>query len=108
MEGLPILNTIGGILLYFAKLVVLMASIIAFYKKRNTGSFLLLIGSIAIILADILGIFLIIYAGNTSVMEVVKYTGINSIISAITYIIFALGLLLFIIQIVKLPVQKDF
>lgn len=108
MEGLPILNTIGGILLYFAKLIVLITCIIAFFKQRNSGSILLLIGSVAIILADILGIFLIIYAGNTNAMEIVKYTGINSIISAITNIIFALGLLLFIIQIVKPPVRKDF
>ena len=108
MEQMPILHTIGAILFYFAKLLLIIAGIVAFYKYRNSGSVILLIGSIAIVLADIIGLLLIINAGKEGILEVAKYTGINSIISAVTYIVFASGLLLFIIQLKKQPIRKEF
>jgi len=53
MEHISALNIIGGILFYFAKLIVL---IIAYYKCWNSGSILLLTGSIAIVITDITGL----------------------------------------------------
>lgn len=106
MVGLPILNVLGGILLYLAKVLPVIASGVAVYKNRNAGSILLMIGSLCIIAGDILGLFLISNAGRTGVEEVVKYTGINAIISAITYIIFSTGFLLYVISIRKPSIQE--
>ncbi|MFK7812305.1 MAG: hypothetical protein AB8B59_07405 [Maribacter sp.] len=106
MEGIPVLNLIGSIILFLAKVLVVVASIIAFYKNKNIGGTLLMVGSLSILASDILGFFLIMNAGRTGPEEIVKYTGINSIISAITYFVFALGLIVYIINTRKSSANK--
>lgn len=101
MEGLPVLNMIGGSFLFIAKLIILLASIIAVIKKKNLGSILMLIGILAILLSDIFGMVLLYYTGTLGTEQIITTTGVNSIISAITYIIFATGLLVFILKISK-------
>ncbi|QLG43879.1 hypothetical protein [Costertonia aggregata] len=101
MEELPILNITGGILFYIGKIIILIAVIIALYKMKNLGSILLFLGAVSMIISDIAGFILVYYAGTVSPEQIVKATSMNSIISAITYILFAVGLLLFIVKSTK-------
>ena len=101
MEGLPLLNIIGGILMYVAKLLILIAAILAVIKNKNTGSILLLLGIVLLIIGDIVGMALLVNAGSQGPEQVVKITGVNAVIAALTNLLFAVGILTYVLQSLK-------
>ncbi|QCX00294.1 hypothetical protein FGM00_09290 [Aggregatimonas sangjinii] len=101
MEELPVLNIFGGILIYIAKFLIVIASILAVYKKKTTGSILLLIGAISILVGDVASTVLLFHAGRTGAEQVVKITGVNSLVAACTHLLFATGVLAYIVQTAK-------
>lgn len=107
IEGIPILNSIGSILFFLAKVLLIIAAGIALYKSKSKGALIMLIGAIAMLIADGLRIVLLTYAGTQSAEEVVKYVGINSIISGFTFLLFGMGLLLYVSKWVKTPSNKE-
>lgn len=101
IEELPVLNTLGAVLTYSAKFIILIAAGIALHKNKNTTSLFLCISSLLIIVGDILSFVLIVTVGLNGTEEIIQINGINAMLSGFTYTLFAISLLLFILKSIK-------
>ncbi|NMH89475.1 hypothetical protein [Flavivirga algicola] len=91
---------IGTIFSGISHILLLIGSIIILNKQKTTASFLILLGAIFMILTSLIGILWpVLSQGNYE--KVLEVQGIISIISGLSYFIFALGILLFAVQLIK-------
>ena len=88
-----ILFTIGPIISSFSTLIVLVASIILFIKQRTLATWLILIGNILVCITYIGSLIINIFAGRENIDTLLLTQGISSIAQSISYLIFAIGLI---------------
>ncbi|MEM9076546.1 MAG: hypothetical protein AAGC43_05870 [Bacteroidota bacterium] len=101
MENFEFFYLTSGVISTIFQLVVIVATGMLFFKKRNLASGLMFFGSLFTVLFygfSLLGNTLMAYDGAESV---VKFNAIFGIVSQIPHILFALGLLFFAIQHLK-------
>ena len=89
-----ILFTIGQIISSFSTLILLVASIILFVKKKTLATWFILIGNIMGCITYIGGIFLRVFAGRESMDAFLIAQGISTIVESMAYLVFATGLIL--------------
>ncbi len=92
---------ISGLINGFAHLAVIAACIIIVIKQKNSASILMLVASILTLLFSVGSIIWNKIAAYNGAESLVQATKIISILGAIPYILFALGLLLFAVKHVK-------
>ena len=101
MKDFEILYLTGGVISTIFQLVIIVATGMLLFKKRSLASGLMFVGSLFSILFygfSFLGTTLMARQGAESL---VKFNGIFSIVNQIPHILFAIGLLLFVIQYLK-------
>ena len=86
---------IGQIIGGLATLILLVASIILITKKKTLATLLILIGNILLLITSIASPFANIIAGQESMETIVMTQGILVNVRSVSYVIFAIGLLLF-------------
>ena len=91
---------IAGVFSSISHLLILIGVIIIISKQKNAGSLLMFFGQILILLVSITNIIWPILF-KTGSEKVIQIQSIISILSGISYFIFALGLLLFSIRLIK-------
>ena len=101
MENFEFFYLTSGVISTILQLVVIVATGMLFFKKRNMASGLMFFGSLFTVLFygfSLFGNTLMAYDGTESV---VKFNAIFGIVSQIPRVLFALGLLFFVIQYLK-------
>ncbi len=91
---------IGGVFLFISYLLLLIGSIIIFNKQKNKVSILLLLGIILMILFSSSSI-LVPFLLRNSIEKIVATQGILRILSSISQFIFAIGIFLFSLKLIK-------
>ncbi|PWL38607.1 hypothetical protein DKG77_10130 [Flagellimonas aquimarina] len=89
---------IGGLLHGISHLAVITACIIMLIKQKNSATILMLTASILTLLFSVGSIIWNRIAAYNGAESLVQATKIISILGAIPYILFALGLLLFAVR----------
>jgi len=92
-----ILFYIGQIISGLTTFLILIATIILFVKKRTLATWIILIGYSLVVLTYISGLVVNIYAGSKSVETLLVAQGISNIIQSLSYLIFAIGLIILVI-----------
>ncbi|MEM7381593.1 MAG: hypothetical protein AAF361_10415 [Bacteroidota bacterium] len=87
---------IGYVFGFLSQLAVLIACMILLIKKRSVAAVLMLIGSAATLILSILSAFSGLLAGSPE--DLVMYQGVTIILKELCYLLFAIGLLLLILQ----------
>ncbi|WP_179339127.1 hypothetical protein [Winogradskyella ludwigii] len=93
-----ILFTVGQIISSFSTLILLIASIILFVKKKTLATWLILIGNSMGCITYIGSIFLSFFAGKESMDTFLIAQGISTIVQSMFYLIFAIGLILLVLS----------
>ncbi|WP_430966204.1 hypothetical protein [Spongiimicrobium sp. 2-473A-2-J] len=102
MSDLPIPYIIGYFVYGLGQLLVLIGCFILFFKQRSLASILMLLGSILSIILGIIGVVLPMVMARTGGPEaIVRSQGIISVVNGMVYIMFATGLILLAIKLVK-------
>lgn len=89
-----ILFSIGQSMYGFTMLVILAATIILFIKKRTPATWMILIGYLLVCIAYLTSLILITIAGRSSMETMLQIQGISSIAKSLSYLIFAIGLIM--------------
>lgn len=89
-----ILFTIGQIISGLSTLILLIASIILFIKKKTLATWLILIGNILVFITYIGSLFLNILIGSVNMDTMLMAQGFSLIVQNISYSLFAIGLIL--------------
>ncbi|WP_179335584.1 hypothetical protein [Winogradskyella costae] len=89
-----ILFTISQIISSLSTLILLVAAIILFIKKKTLATWLILIGNIFVFITYILSLFLNIFIGSAGMDTMLIAQGFSLIIQNISYSIFAIGLII--------------
>ena len=94
-ESSELLFTISWIFHYIALVLVTIASIVIFTKKRTLGTTILLIGAILSVITIIVSFGVNLSGKNQEFETIMKAEGYIAILSSISYGLFCLGLFLF-------------
>lgn len=92
---------LGGIISGLTQLVMLVLSIILVLKIKNTGTLLMLVGSILTILFYILNIAWTAIAAGNGAESVVKSAATLHLLGNIPYVIFTTGFGIFIFKYIR-------
>ncbi len=101
MEDFPILYALATGLSFIVAILLCIAGIVCYAKFRSPQSMLLLVGGLLVFGShgfQFLGPLLAARAGSDTL---IRMTGITGIVSGFSYLVFALGLILFIISLKK-------
>ncbi len=101
MENLEIYFALGAILSAIGQLLFVLGCIILVIKQKNSGTILMLIGSILNILFSLGSYIWTIFAARQSAEAVAQSTVLQSIVGRIPFIVIAVGLLLYVVAHVK-------
>ncbi len=101
MSDIEPLFIFGGILRGLAQLVMLIICIVLVYKKKNTATLLMLIGSILTILFYVANIAWPLISASSGTESLAKSVAILNVLGNIPYLVFILGFILFVIKHVK-------
>jgi Ca2+/Na+ antiporter len=96
------LYVIGNSLTILGQLCVWVFCVLLLIRERSLASVLLIIGSTLFTLSGALGIILQAVFAKMSPEMVLKYQGISFIVTAIFYLTFTVGLILFFLKYFKL------
>ncbi|MCR9227653.1 MAG: hypothetical protein NXH90_09575 [Flavobacteriaceae bacterium] len=107
MENLQNYYVIGGALNTLGQLIIVIASIILLIKQRNIPVFLILLGSTLSILFSVGSVFWNMVSAQDGPESLARNAGIVNIVSQLPYLLFAIGLLLYIIMFVKKQIKKE-
>lgn len=89
-----ILFYIGQIISGLATFIILIATIILFIKKRTLATWVILIGYILVVITYIASLLISVFAGRESMDTILIVQGASSIAQSLSYLIFAIGLIL--------------
>ena len=90
---------IGSSLTFIGQLAVWVVCLLLLIRERNWASVFLFSGSTLVSLSSIAGIFIeAVIAGNSTPEVLLQYKGIMYIIDALFYLVFAIGIVLFVLQ----------
>lgn len=92
---------LGGLMHGITHMAVIIACIILVIKQKNGATILMLIASILTLLFSLGSIVWNQIAARNGAESLVKATKIISVVGALPYILFAIGLLFFVIKHVK-------
>ncbi|WP_179377252.1 hypothetical protein [Winogradskyella wichelsiae] len=92
LSSTEMLFTIGSIISVFSTLIILMASIILFIKKKTLATWIILIGTILVFITYIGNIILNVFAGRGSMDTLLLLQGVSNIVQSLSYLIFTIGL----------------
>lgn len=92
---------VGGVLTALGKLILVLASGILFTKQRNLGTTLMFLGSVLSIVFSLGTLLLTTFSAQAGPESVIKANALGSLLMPLPYILFAIGLLLFVIKQVK-------
>ncbi|MBR9853534.1 MAG: hypothetical protein GYB37_03005 [Algicola sp.] len=92
---------VGGVLTALGKLILVLASGILFTKQRNLGTTLMFLGSVLSIVFSLGTLLLTTFSAQAGQESVIKANALGSLLTPLPYILFAIGLLLFVIKQVK-------
>ncbi|NAS13351.1 hypothetical protein [Poritiphilus flavus] len=90
---------IGYILGFLTQFAVLVACVILLFRRRSLAAILMLIGSLTTLMLSGLSAFSGLLADSPQ--DLVLYQGITIILKELCYLIFAVGLLLLILQYIR-------
>ncbi|MBF8151392.1 hypothetical protein ITJ86_15910 [Winogradskyella sp. F6397] len=93
-----ILFYIGQIISAVSIVIVLIATIILFIKKRSLATWLILIGYVLVVITYVAKLFVSVFAGREGMDTLLLTQGISSIVQNLSYLIFAVGLIIFAIS----------
>ncbi|WP_179354641.1 hypothetical protein [Winogradskyella vidalii] len=85
---------IGQFISGLSTFIVFIATIILFIKKRTFATWLILIGYFLVVLTYTSSLFINVIASRGSFEDVLMVQGVSNIIQALSYFIFAVGLIL--------------
>ncbi|MEH1008129.1 hypothetical protein VDP25_10315 [Winogradskyella sp. ECml5-4] len=88
----------GQIISALSTFIVLIASIILFIKKRTLATWLILIGSVLVILTSAASLVIRVFASAESVDTLLLTQGISIIIQNVSYLIFSVGLIILVVS----------
>ena len=94
LSSTEMLFTIGSIISVFSTLIILMASIILFIKKKTLATWIILIGTISVFITYIGNIILNVFASRGSMDTLLLLQGVSNIVQSLSYLIFAVGLII--------------
>ncbi|MUU76819.1 hypothetical protein [Winogradskyella endarachnes] len=89
-----ILFSIGQSMYGFTMLIILTATIILFIKKRTPATWMILIGYLLVCISYLTSLIIITIAGRSSMDTMLQIQGISSIVKSLSYLIFAIGLIM--------------
>ncbi|MGI9547051.1 MAG: hypothetical protein ACR2MM_07435 [Flavobacteriaceae bacterium] len=90
---------LGYVLAFLTQLIILIACIVLIIKERSLASVLLLTGSLLTFLMSITTVITnVVVAKTGNPEELLKYQGFSYGLSEFCYLIFAIGLILFVFQ----------
>ncbi|NRR92312.1 hypothetical protein HSX10_12110 [Winogradskyella undariae] len=92
LSSTEMLFTIGSIISVFSTLIILMASIILFIKKKTLATWIILIGTILVFVTYIGNIILNVFASRGNMDTLLLLQGVSNIIQSLSYLIFTVGL----------------
>ncbi|MGJ8550671.1 hypothetical protein [Winogradskyella wichelsiae] len=92
LSSTEMLFTIGSIISVFSTLIILMASIILFIKKKTLATWIILIGTILVFITYIGNIILNVFASGGSMDTLLLLQGVSNIVQSLSYLIFTIGL----------------
>ncbi|MBT8264961.1 MAG: hypothetical protein KJO41_03610 [Bacteroidia bacterium] len=101
MDTYNSLFAFGSILSGLANLVILVATVILLFKRRNLATIIIFIGWFSHSLVFLFGFIANIFAARIGSEELVFTNALMTILNGITVLIFSIGLLIFFIQIKK-------
>lgn len=87
---------IGYVFGFLSQIAVLVACLILVIRKRSVAAILMLTGSLATFILSILSAFSGLLASSPE--DLVMYQGVTIILKELCYLLFAIGLLLLIMQ----------
>ncbi|MBU2920403.1 hypothetical protein KO504_03550 [Winogradskyella psychrotolerans] len=88
----------GQIISALSTFIILIASIILFIKKRTLATWLILIGSVLVILTSVTSLVIRVFASAESVGTLLLTQGISIIIQNVSYLIFSVGLIILVVS----------
>ncbi|WP_418636680.1 hypothetical protein [Winogradskyella sp.] len=88
----------GQIISALSTFIVLIASIILFIKKRTLATWLILIGSVLVILTSVASLVIRVFSSAESVDTLLLIQGISIIIQNVSYLIFSVGLIILVVS----------
>ncbi|WP_178985761.1 hypothetical protein [Winogradskyella helgolandensis] len=89
-----ILFTIGQIIGAFSTLIVFVATIVIFIKKKTIATWLIFSGYLLVVITYIVSLFINVFAGRNGIESLLITQGVLSIVQNLSYSIFAVGLLI--------------
>ncbi|WP_411031024.1 hypothetical protein [Spongiimicrobium sp. 3-5] len=100
-ENIPVLLSVGSFLHAVGQLLLLVISVILFLKQKSFASILMLLGISFSVLFGIGGFVMLTLASKTGPEAILRIQGIFSIINGISHLVFAIGVLLLILTVIK-------
>ncbi|WP_298999132.1 hypothetical protein ACOKFD_04665 [Flagellimonas sp. S174] len=101
MKDYEILYLTSGVISTIFQLVIIVATGILLFKKRSVATGLMFVGSLLSVAFYGFSLFGSTLVARQGAEDLVKFNAIFSIVNQIPHILFAVGLLLFIIQYTK-------
>ncbi|WP_299103112.1 hypothetical protein [uncultured Winogradskyella sp.] len=92
-----ILFSIGQIISSISMLIILAATIVLIIKKRTPATWTIFIGYLLFCIKYVVSLIITIMAGRYSMDTLLQIQGISNIVRSLSYLIFAIGLLMFVI-----------
>ncbi|WP_179349718.1 hypothetical protein [Winogradskyella pacifica] len=89
-----ILFTIGQIISSLSTLILLIAALILFIKKKTLATWLILIGNILVFITYIGSLLLTVFTGSASMDTILMAQGFSIIVQNLSYSLFAIGLII--------------
>lgn len=101
MENLEIYFALGAILGAIGQLLFVLGCIILVVKQKNSGTILMLVGSVLHILFSLGSYVWTLFAARQSAEAVAQSAAFQNIVGRIPFILIAIGLLLYVVAYVK-------
>lgn len=101
MENVEWFYALAGALGGLAQVILIVASILLVYKNRHTGTVLMLMGSILMLLNSVGSVIFPIIFSSQGPEFLVKSLGVRQIAGQFPFLIYVLGALIYAIQLRK-------
>ena len=103
VESIVSYYIIGYVLTFFSQFSIWIVCLLLFIRERTWPSILLFAGSTLVIIGTTAGVLVQTLIARTSTPEdLLKYQGYTYIFNALFFLVFALGLVLFVLKYLKL------
>ncbi|NND64164.1 MAG: hypothetical protein HKN48_13320 [Flavobacteriaceae bacterium] len=101
MDSLGVINYIGPILYNLAQVIVIFASIVLFFKRKDLLSGLMVLSVIASLGFTLFNLFWFYFSTPESSESMFRVQGILNVLGGLSQIMFAITLFLVVLQITK-------